>query len=162
MTIKSESVNGNWKVFPLVFVIVLVIFLVLGGIVSVVMVDRFFPTFRLFNQMIFLSVAVAIGVSAGNKIMTLSILPEHQPVVPDQVIKAIKSMGFDLILKGEKFTFRNKNRLPQLFSDWLRTEHIILEPYKNGLKVTGPSRYISDLTWKLEKPEEENSTLTKI
>ena len=151
ITIQED--RTNWRALPLVFIVVLFLLLVLGGIVSFIMVGEFFPSFGLFNQMLFLSLAVSFGVSFGNRLRTIHVSNEEhsQKEIRNRAVSVIESLGFRCYHQNKKCTLRNNRRVHRLFSDWLGTEQIIIIPKEEGILLTGPGRYMNDLNWRFQK-----------
>lgn len=137
----------------MVFIVVLLILLVLGGIVSFIMVGDFFPSFGLFNQMLFLSLAVSFGVSFGNRLRTIHVSSEEQTQkeIRKRAVSLIESLGFQCYHQNKKCILRNNRKVHRLFSDWLGTEKIIIIPAEEGILLTGPGRYLNDFNWRFQE-----------
>ena len=149
--VKREETN--WRVFPLVFAVVLFVLLFCGGIISFFVVGRFLPSFGLFNQMLILSLAIAAGVSMANRTKALHV--DHDALsgseLRDKITSVIESFGFLCHHEQQKCTFRNQRQVHRWFNDWLGTEQIVLTADGNGLLLTGPGRYLNELEVHLRK-----------
>ncbi len=141
----------NWRAFPLVFAVVLFLMIFLGGLLSLILVGTFFPSFGLLNQMLILSLAVAAGFSLGNRLKALHVDHAHlsQKELRELATRVIESMGFSCEHANKKCVFRNTRKFHRWFSDWLGTEQIVLSPEGTGILLTGPARYLNDLNHKL-------------
>ncbi len=159
LQITIEEDKTNWRAFPLVFAVVLFLLLFLGGLLSLINVDRFFPSFRLLNMMLFLSFAVSLGLSFANRLKTMIISHRGRTraELRDLTVSVIESAGFTCHHENRKCTFRSKQQIFRWFSDWMGTEQIILSPKGEGLEVSGPGRYLNNLTWQLESQLENSS-----
>jgi hypothetical protein len=164
VTINSTYEKSNWKVLPLVFSLVLGMLILLGGMASWIAVDRFLPTFNLFNQMVFVSLGVSIGVSAGNKLRSLTIRPENHAQIMKKVTESLHDIGFKPASENPQASdrsFRNTRRIHRLFSDWLGTERIKVVKKEEIISITGPSRYLTELVWKLESSGQVMEDITE-
>ncbi len=141
------------------FAVVLAILLIFGGIVSYIMVDQFFPSFGLLNQMFFLALAVSFGVSFGNRLRTVHLAHDelNQSQIRDRAVKMIESIGFQCYHQDKKCTLRNNKFIHRLFADWMGTEQIVIIPKKEGILLTGPGRYLNNLDLRFQNQSKRNT-----